>query len=118
MAQYFNPKRRKEPRWAQLEMLVRASVFKSANELVGGCCNKRPIGLMAAYQPQPEEVRKGGSHRRAGIFGHSFGPTYTIIMAGKARAIISGATTLGLEVSYTPPGQTHLPEGADEPTYL
>jgi hypothetical protein len=55
---------------AQLEILVRTAVFKSANELVGWLLQQAADRIDAAYQPKPGEVRKGREAIGAqGIFG-------------------------------------------------
>jgi len=43
---------------AQLEMLVRTAVFKSANELVGWMLQQAVDRMDAAYQPKLGEERK------------------------------------------------------------
>src|SRR5437773_7829742 len=44
---------------AQLEILVRTAVFKSANELVGWLLQQAADRIDAAFQPKPGEIRKG-----------------------------------------------------------
>jgi len=56
---------------AQLEILVRTAVFKSANDLVGWMLQQAVDRIDAAYQPKPREERKGRETINAqGIFGH------------------------------------------------
>src|SRR5436305_945757 len=56
---------------AQLEILVRTAVFKTANELVGWMLQQAVDRIDAAYQPKPGEERKGRDTITAqGIFGH------------------------------------------------
>ena len=43
---------------AQLEILVRPAVFKSANDLVGWMLQQAVDRIDAAYQPKPGEERK------------------------------------------------------------
>jgi len=105
---------------AQLELLVRAAVFKSANELVGWLLEQAADRIDAAYQPKPGQVRKGRETIRAqGIFG-SFPLTRDYYYhAGKDRGLYPADAALGLEVSYTPAlAKLICLEGADEPTYL
>ena len=55
---------------AQLEILVRTAVFKSANELVGWLLQQAADRVDAHYQPKPGERRKGRETiRLQGIFG-------------------------------------------------
>ena len=55
---------------AQLEVLVRTAVFKSANELVGWLLQQAADRIDAAYQPKPGEACKGRETLQAqGIFG-------------------------------------------------
>jgi hypothetical protein len=105
---------------AQLEMLVRTAVFKSANELVGWLLQQAAERIDAAYQPRPGEVRKGREAIGAqGIFGQfPFARDY-YYHAGKKEGHYPADDALGLEVSYTPAlAKLICLEGADEPTYL
>jgi len=105
---------------AQLEMLVRTAVFKSANELVGWLLQQAAERIDAAYQPRPGEVRKGREAIGAqGIFGpFPFARDY-YYHAGKKEGHYPADDALGLEVSYTPAlAKLICLEGADEPTYL
>ena len=105
---------------AQLEMLVRAAVFKSANELVGWLLQEAAERIDAAYQPKPGEVRKGREAIGAqGIFGpFPFARDY-YYHVGKGQGHYPADDALGLEVSYTPAlAKLICLEGADEPTYL
>ena len=55
---------------AQLELLVRAAVFKSANELVGWLLQQAVDRVDATYRPKPGEARKGRESLLAqGMFG-------------------------------------------------
>jgi hypothetical protein len=55
---------------AQLEILVRTAVFKSANELVGWLLQQAVDRFEKVYQPKPGEICKGrDSHQVQGIFG-------------------------------------------------
>jgi len=88
---------------AQLEMLVRTAVFKSANELVGWLLQQAAERMDAAYQPKPGEVRKGRETIGAqGIFGSfPFARDY-YYHPGKKQGHYPADDALGLEVSYTP----------------
>ena len=105
---------------AELELLVRTAVFKSANELVGWLSQQAVDRVDAAYQSKPGEVRKGRETLQArGMFG-SFNLTRDYYYhTGKKRGHYPADDALGLEVSYTP-ALTKLIclEGADEQTYL
>jgi hypothetical protein len=105
---------------AQLEVLVRAAVFKSANELVGWLLQQAAERIDAAYQPKPGEVRKGRETIGAqGIFGNFPITRDYYYRAGKDRGHYPADDALGLEVSYTPAlAKLICLEGADEPTYL
>src|SRR6266852_9915259 len=105
---------------AELEVLVRTAVFKSANDLVGWLLQQAADRIDAAYQPKPGEVRKGRETIQAqGIFG-SFPVTRDYYYhAGKDQGHYPVDAALGLEVSYTPAlAKLICLEGADEPTYL
>lgn len=55
---------------AQLEMMVRTVVFKSANSLVGWLLQQAAQRIDAAYQPKPGEVFKSQvTLGMQGIFG-------------------------------------------------
>lgn len=105
---------------AQLELLVRAAVFKSANELVGWLLQQAVDRVGAAYQPKPGEARKGREPLLAqGMFG-SFQLTRDYYYhAGKKQGHYPADEALGLEVGYTPAlAKLICLEGADEQTYL
>jgi hypothetical protein len=105
---------------AQLELLVRAAVFKSANELVGWLLQQAADGIDAGYQPKPGEVRKGRETLQAqGIFGRFSITRDYYYHAGKGQGHYPADNALGLEVSYTPAlAKLICLEGADEQTYL
>jgi hypothetical protein len=105
---------------AQLEMLVRAAVFKSANELVGWLLQQAADRIDAAYQSKPGEVRKGREAIEAqGIFGPFPLARDYFYHAGQGQGHYRADDALGLEVSYTPAlAKLICLEGADEPTYL
>lgn len=105
---------------AQLEILVRTAVFKSANELVGWLLQQAAERVDGTYQAQPGQVRKGRETIGVqGIFG-SFNLTRDYYYhAGKDQGHYPADAALGLEVSYTPAlAKLICLEGADEPTYL
>lgn len=47
------------PAVQQLELLIRAAIFKPANELAGVLLQQAADRIDAAYQPKPGWVRKG-----------------------------------------------------------
>jgi hypothetical protein len=104
---------------AQLEMLVRTAVFKSANALVGWLLQQAADRVDAQYQPQPGQTRKGRETIVVqGIFG-SF-PLHRdyYYHAGKDQGHYPADAVLGLEVGYTPAlAKLLCLEGADETTY-
>jgi hypothetical protein len=105
---------------AQLETLVRAAAFQSANGLVGWLLQQAADRIDGAYQSKPGEVRKGReSFQGQGIFG-SFSLTRDYYYhPGKKQGHYPADEALGLEGSYTPAlAKLICLEGADEPTYL
>lgn len=105
---------------AQLEVLVRTAVFKSANELVGWLLQQAADRIDAAYPSKPGQARKGRERIRVqGIFG-SFDLTRDYYYhAGKHEGHFPTDAALGLEVGYTPAlAKLICLEGADEPSYL
>lgn len=105
---------------AQLEILVRMAVFKSANALVGWLLQQAAERIDAAYQPKPGQVRKG---REAigvqGIFGTFQLSRDYYYHEGKHQGHYPADAALGLETGYTPAlAKLICLEGADEPTYL
>ena len=105
---------------AQLEILVRTAVFKSANELVGWLLQQAAERVDDHYQPKPGERRKGRETiRMQGIFGSFDLSRDYYYHAGKDQGHYPADAALGLEVSYTPAlAKLICLEGADEPTYL
>lgn len=105
---------------AQLELLIRTAVFKSANELVGWLLQQAAQRVDAHYQPKPGERRKGRETIRVqGIFGNFDLSRDYYYHAGKDQGHYPADAALGLEVSYTPAlAKLICLEGADEPTYL
>ena len=105
---------------AQLEVLIRTAVFKSANELVGWLLQQAVERVDATYQPKPGERRKGRETIRVqGIFGSFELSRDYYYHAGKDQGHYPADAALGLEVGYTPAlAKLICLEGADEPTYL
>lgn len=105
---------------AQLELLVRTAVFKTANELVGWLLQQAAERADARYQPKPGESRKGRETLRVQcIFGTFELSRDYYYHAGKEQGHYPADAALGLEVSYTPAlAKLICLEGADEPTYL
>lgn len=105
---------------AQLEVLVRTAVFKSANALVGWLLQKAADRADAGYQPQAGQRRKGRETIGVqGIFGRFQLERDYYYHAGKDQGHSPADAALGLEVGYTPAlAKLICLEGADEPTYL
>lgn len=105
---------------AQLEMLVRTAIFKSANQLVGWLLQQAAERLDADYQSKPMEVFKGRQTLRVqGMFGSFDLSRDYYYHAGRKQGHYPADDALGLEVSYTPAlAKLICLEGADEPTYL
>ena len=104
---------------AQMEVLVRTAVFKSANELVGWLLQQAVDRADGAYQPKPGQVRKGRESLSVqGIFGHFRITRDYYYHAGKHEGAYPADAALGLEGGYTPAlAKLICLEGADEPTY-
>jgi hypothetical protein len=105
---------------AQLEVLVRTAIFKSANELVGWLLQQAAGRIDAAYQSKPREVFKGRQTLRVqGMFGGFDLTRDYYYHAGEKQGHHPADAALGLEVSYTPAlAKLICLEGADEQTYL
>jgi hypothetical protein len=105
---------------AQLEVLVRTAVFRTANELVGWMLQQAVDRIDAAYQPKLGEERKGREGIQAqGIFGHFPLERDYYYHPGKKQGHYPADAALGLEVGYTPAlAKLLCLEGADEATYL
>jgi hypothetical protein len=105
---------------AELEVLVRTAVFKSANELVGWLLQQAADRIDASYQPKPGQARKGREKLQVqGIFGSFSIARDYYYHAGKDQGHYPADAALGLEVGYTPAlAKLICLEGADEPTYL
>jgi hypothetical protein len=105
---------------AQLEVLVRTAVFKSANVLVGWLLQKATDRSDAGYQPKAGQTRKGREKIGVqGIFGSFQLERDYYYHPGKDQGHYPADAALGLEVGYTPAlAKLICLEGADEPTYL
>ncbi len=105
---------------AQLEVLVRTVVFKSANALVGWLLQQAADQADAQYQVKPGEIYKGRvAIEVQGIFG-----CFTLARdyyhhPGKQLGHYPADAALGLEVGYTPAlAKLMSREGAEEATYV
>jgi len=105
---------------AELEILVRTAVFKSANELVGWLLQQAVDRFEKLYQSKPGEIRKGRDTLGVqGIFGSFPLSRDYYYHPVKGQGHYPADDALGLEVSYTPALTKLLClEGADEQTYL
>ena len=105
---------------AQLEVLVRTAVFKSANALVGWLLQRAADRIDAHYQPNARQTRKGRETIGVqGIFGSFKLERDYYYHEGKDQGHYPVDAALGLEVGYTPAlAKLVCLEGADEPTYL
>lgn len=105
---------------AELELLVRTAVFKSANALVGWLLQQTVERIDAAYQAKAGEQCKGRQILTVqGIFGHFELQRAYYYDAHKEQGHHPADAALGLEGSYTPAlAKLICLEGADEQTYL
>jgi hypothetical protein len=105
---------------AQLEVLVRTAVFKSANALIGWLLQKAADRADTGYQPKVGQIRKGRETIGVqGIFGRFQLERDYYYHEGKNQGHYPADCALGLEVGYTPAlAKLICLEGADEPTYL
>ena len=103
----------------QLEVLLRAALFKPANELVGLLLQEAADRVDAAYQPQPGQRRKGRAPLQVqGIFGHFTLQRDYYYHPGKAQGHAPADAALGLEGAYTPAlARLICLEGADETSF-
>jgi hypothetical protein len=103
----------------QLEVLIRAALFKPAAALVGVLLQEAADRIDASYQPKPGEERKGRVPRQVQcLFGHFELQRAYFHRPGERDGHYPADAALGLEVGYTP-GLARLMclEGADESTY-
>jgi hypothetical protein len=103
----------------QLEVLVRAAIFKPANALVGYLLQAAVDQIDAAYQPKPGQVRKGREAIQIqGIFGPFTLQRDYYYHEGKKQGHYPADAALGLEGGYTPAlARLVCLEGADETSY-
>ena len=103
----------------QLEVLIRAAVFKPAAVLVGVLLQEAADRVDASYQPKPGEERKGRTSLQVQCLFGTFELQRTYFhQPDKKLGHYPADVALGLEVGYTP-GLARLMclEGADESTY-
>jgi len=103
----------------QLEVLVRAAVFKSANALVGFLLQEAANRIDTVYQPKPGQQSKGRASLRVdGMFGSFELERDYYYHEGKNQGHYPADAALGLETGHTP-ALTRLIclEGADETSY-
>lgn len=105
---------------AQLEVLIRTALFKSAAALIGWMLQQAAARVDAQYQPQPGLKRKGVETIQVqGIFGTFELQRDYYYHAGKKEGHYPADAALGLEVGYTPAlAKLICLEGADASTYL
>jgi len=105
---------------AQLEVLVRTAVFKSANALVGWLLQQAADRVDAAYPPKPDQRREGRKTLEVqGIFGRFPLQRDYFYHPGKQEGHYPADAALGLEIGYTPAlAKLMCLEEADVPTYL
>lgn len=107
------------PAVQQLEVLLRAAIFKPAAGIVGLLLQQAADRLDAAYQPRPGEQRKG----RQGLEVQCLFGTFHLERdyyhhPGKHQGHFPADAGLGLEVGYTPAlARLVCLEGADEPGF-
>src|SRR6267154_1927345 len=83
---------------AELEIMVRTAIFKSATELVGWLLQQAAQRIDEAYQPKPGEVRKSRETVQAqGIFGGFKISRDYYYHAGKEQGRYPADDALGLE---------------------
>jgi hypothetical protein len=88
---------------AELEVLVRAAIFKPANELVGSLLQQAVDRIDEAYIPKPGEKRKGREPLWVqGMFGRFQLLRRYYYHPGKKCGHFPADTALGLECAYTP----------------
>jgi hypothetical protein len=103
----------------ELELLVRAALFKSASALVGMLLQQAADRCDAAYQPKPGQQRKGRQTLQVQcLFGTFVIERDYYHHPGKQEGHHPADAALGLEVGYTPAlARLICLEGADEPGY-
>jgi hypothetical protein len=103
----------------ELEVLVRAAVFKSANLIVGWLLQNAADQIDAAYQPKPGQHSKGRARIRIdGMFGSFSLERDYYYHEGKKQGHYPSDAALGLESGHTPAlARLMCLEGADETSY-
>jgi hypothetical protein len=104
---------------AELENLLRAAIFKPANELMGTLLQQAVDRIDAAYIPKPGEISKG---RQAitmqGLFGAFTLMRCYVYHPGRKSGHHPADAALGLETAYTPAlARLICLEGADESSF-
>lgn len=104
---------------ADLEVLVRTAVFKSANVLVGFLLQEAASRIDADYQPKPGQQYKGRVCLRVeGMFGSFVLERDYYYHEGKKQGHYPADAALGLENGHTPAlSRLMCLEGADETSY-
>jgi hypothetical protein len=105
---------------AKMELLVRAAVFKTANQFVGWLLQQAVETVQAAYQPKHGQQDKGTEKLLVqGIFGHFELNRHYYYHSVKKEGHYPADAALGFEVGYTPAlARLMCLEGADESTFL
>jgi hypothetical protein len=103
----------------ELEVLVRAAVFKSANAIVGWLLQQAADRIDSAYQPKPGQQYKGRVGIQIdGMFGNSPLERDYYYHEGKKEGHYPADAALGLEGGCTPAlARLVCLEGADESSY-
>lgn len=103
----------------QLEVLVRAAIFKPANALLGVLLQAAAARIDAAYQAKPGQHHKGRTSLTVdGIFGSFELQRDYYYHEGKKQGHCPADAALGLEGSNTPAlARLMCLEGADETSY-
>jgi hypothetical protein len=103
----------------ELELLVRAALFKSASALVGVLLQQAADRSDALYEAKPGEQRKGREILQVQcLFGSFVMERDYYYHPGQNRGHYPADAALGLEVGYTPAlARLICLEGADEPGY-
>jgi len=104
---------------AELEALVRAAIFKPANELVGMLLQQAADRIDASYIPKAGEVSKGREALMVqGMFGSFVLMRQYYYHPGKKCGRFPADAALGLEGAYTPAlARLICLEGSDETSF-
>lgn len=105
---------------AELEILVRAAIFKPAIELVGALLQQAADRIDTAYRPKPGEKLKGRVPLSVqGMFGSFLLLRCYYYHPGKKRGHFPADAALGLEGAYTPAlARLICLEGSDESSFI